>query len=440
MSDELDGIPYWLAALFIVPAIIGIFLALTIAATAPPPYPRGCRKIGLGPTSKSNMDDEYDYDERGLHNRQKSPPKGGKKITIKALFSYPIKSCKGIEFPAAEFNVTGLPYDRQFCFAEYIERSASTEADSKGKEVAPEGRWDARTLRDGKFGAMTLIRPEIWVPDPNSPTYNADAIDVQTNGVMIIYFPRVTSNPFIKLAMAMGVCDPEESFRVPLDPPTDEVKYPRLQVRIFKNYTTGVSYATHLPPSLSKFLGTSKPLSLFRSLPPADHPRYVGGNTAGKIETELGFEPVRAYADEYPLQFQNLGSVRALAKQISTSIPRFSARRFRPNIILEGCDAFEEDHWTKVRVVPNGGKKTDSVLIHVCCRTVRCRLPNVDPDTGIRHAVEPDKTLRTTRAIDPGAPGGGCLGMMMVPAEKSEYSNLLFFLPFLLAFVEIGAD
>ena len=424
MSSE-EGLPYWLAALFIVPAIIGIILALTIAATAPQPYPRGCRKIGLGPTSRSNLDDEYDYDERGLHNRANSLPKDKRRITIKALFSYPIKSCKGVEFPAAEFNETGLPYDRQFCFAEYIERAASSEADSTGKEVAPEGRWDARTLRDGKFSAMTLIRPEIWVPDPNSPTYLPDAPEVQSNGVMIVHFPRQTSNPFIKLAMAIGVCDPEESFRVPLDPPEDDLKYPRLPVRIFKNVTTGVSYATHLPPTLSKFLQTTKPLSLFRSLPPSDHPRYVRGNTTGKIEAELGFEPVRAYADEYPLQFQNLGSVRALAKKIETSIPRFSVRRFRPNVVLEGCDAFFEDNWTKVRVVSGSDQKkknSNGVLIHVCCRTVRCRLPNVDPDTGIRHAVEPDKTLRATRAIDPGAPGGGCLGMMMVPAEKSEYT------------------
>ena len=51
----------------------------------------------------------------------------------------------------------------------------------------------------------------------------------------------------------------------------------------------------------------------------------------------------------------------------------------------------------------------------------------MDPDTGIRHAVEPDKTLRATRAIDAGAPGGGCLGMMMVPAERSEFLPFLFF-------------
>lgn len=39
----------------------------------------------------------------------------------------------------------------------------------------------------------------------------------------------------------------------------------------------------------------------------------------------------------------------------------------------------------------------------------------MDPDTGIRHAVEPDKSLRRDRAVDAGAPKMGCLGMQMTP-------------------------
>lgn len=42
-------------------------------------------------------------------------------------------------------------------------------------------------------------------------------------------------------------------------------------------------------------------------------------------------------------------------------------------------------------------------------------MPNVDPDTGFRHAVEPDKSLRKHREVDEGAPGGGCLGMQLTP-------------------------
>lgn len=45
----------------------------------------------------------------------------------------------------------------------------------------------------------------------------------------------------------------------------------------------------------------------------------------------------------------------------------------------------------------------------------RCKLPNVNPETGIRHPVEPDRTLRANREIDEGALKKGCLGMQVTP-------------------------
>ena len=45
----------------------------------------------------------------------------------------------------------------------------------------------------------------------------------------------------------------------------------------------------------------------------------------------------------------------------------------------------------------------------------RCKLPNVNPDTGIRHRAEPDKSLRALRNVDEGSPKNGCLGMQLCP-------------------------
>lgn len=44
-----------------------------------------------------------------------------------------------------------------------------------------------------------------------------------------------------------------------------------------------------------------------------------------------------------------------------------------------------------------------------------CKLPNVDPDTGHRHPVEPDRSLRKHREVDEGAKLMGCLGMQLTP-------------------------
>lgn len=42
-------------------------------------------------------------------------------------------------------------------------------------------------------------------------------------------------------------------------------------------------------------------------------------------------------------------------------------------------------------------------------------MPNVHPSSGVRHPVEPDKSLRAFRAVDEGAPRSGCLGMQLTP-------------------------
>lgn len=62
-------------------------------------------------------------------------------------------------------------------------------------------------------------------------------------------------------------------------------------------------------------------------------------------------------------------------------------------------------------------------------------MPNVDQDSGFRHPVEPDKSLRKYREVDEGAPRMGCLGMQMTPlfegAEDPEAME---------SWVEVGMD
>ena len=49
------------------------------------------------------------------------------------------------------------------------------------------------------------------------------------------------------------------------------------------------------------------------------------------------------------------------------------------------------------------------------------QLPNVDPDTALRHPSEPDKTLKAFRCIDPGDHHNACLGMQLVPAKNERF-------------------
>lgn len=92
---------------------------------------------------------------------------------------------------------------------------------------------------------------------------------------------------------------------------------------------------------------------------------------------------------------------------------QLSVRRFRPNIVLDGLVAFDEDDWKRFSIA---GAATECEF-YAACRTVRCKVPNVHPTEGSCHPCEPDRTLRAYRAIDRGAPGAGCLGLQVVPAR-----------------------
>lgn len=411
------AINYFIAA---IPIIFLAYAELSFRLCVGPP--KGCRKLGLHHIS--NLRDEFSYNQHGTKDGSGSSKKtGAKKARVKALIAYPIKSCHGVEFNIANVVETGLAYDRQFLFAEYIESPASKTPEKEGEKPVA-GRWDARTLRDGKYSKLTLIRPEIWIPDPSLSTYSLKLKEIESGGVLRIKYPRIPKNALISLGIKLGLCAREEQFDVPLHPPSSpDPAYPSTPLKMLSKNLHGIHYKDVIPASLSTFLGTTKPIGLFRV--DSKQLRAVRGNAP--TEADLGFQPITGFPDDYPLQMQNLASVRNIAEQTSYAIPELSVRRFRPNIVMEGADAFVEDHWKLIRIIPSDKNsveddKAGGVNVHVSCRTIRCRLPNVDPDTGERHLVEPDKTVKATRCIDPGDAKNGCLGMMLVPASQSMYA------------------
>lgn len=361
--------------------------------------PRGCRRLGLT-DSQSNLHDEFDPKySQGISRTHRDG--GQPSWRVKALFTYPLKSCKGIELAQSDVVPTGLRFDRQFVFA----------------QDGPDG-WNCRTLRNAGFQKMALIHPEIWIPCPESPDYNETLPEVKSQGVMLISYPRTTppglTGIFVRIAMSTGILSERHSFSVPLNPPEDS-NYPLIPVKIWKDKPFAHDYGIHLPSSLHKYLGfdqvststsgkSASPLTLFRAS--TSHPREIYRNAPRK--SEIGFQPTTSFADAYPIHLLNISSHMDIASKCAYAIPNLSIRRFRANIIIQGPDPFAEDHWKRLDIA--------GVEIHAACRTVRCRLPNVDPLTGFRHPVEPDRTLKAYRKIDEGDLTNACLGMQLVPA------------------------
>jgi uncharacterized protein YcbX len=368
-----------------------LYFGLKVLRT--PRNPKGCRRLGL-PPGQSNLDDEFNLKySHGLPNNQNAH--GRPSWRVKALFSYPLKSCGAVELQTSNVVPTGLEFDRQFVFAEYID-----------------DEWNIRTLRNADFNRLALIHPQIWIPDPSTSDYDANLPEVKSQGVMLISYPRTPPAGWwglpIKAGIALRILERQHTFQVPLLPPADS-EFPLVPVKIWKDKPLAHDYGRLLPASLHAYLGSDPSkgtLTLFRASAP--HSRQIFRNAPRK--EDLGFQPSTAFADAYPIHLLNISSHRDVAARCSYAIPRLSIRRFRANIIIQGPSAFAEDHWKRISI---GGTE-----IYASCRTVRCRLPNVDPLSGERHKAEPDRTLKSYRRIDDGDRTNACLGMQLVPSKE----------------------
>ena len=91
------------------------------------------------------------------------------------------------------------------------------------------------------------------------------------------------------------------------------------------------------------------------------------------------------FADAFPLLLMSRASLDDLNSRLEEPVPM---NRFRPNVVVEGSPAYEEDTWRSLRI------GHVSFLVAKPCE--RCAIPTVDQDTGER-GKEPIRTLSTYR-------------------------------------------
>lgn len=95
-----------------------------------------------------------------------------------------------------------------------------------------------------------------------------------------------------------------------------------------------------------------------------------------------------SFADAYPYLLISEASLADLNQRLPSPIPM---NRFRPNLVVRGCDAFAEDQWNTIRI--------GDVSFQVAKPCSRCTIPTVDQATAER-SPEPLKTLATYRHWD----------------------------------------
>ncbi|ATE78882.1 MOSC domain-containing protein [Pseudomonas frederiksbergensis] len=100
-----------------------------------------------------------------------------------------------------------------------------------------------------------------------------------------------------------------------------------------------------------------------------------------------------AFADGFPLLLIGQASLEDLSQRVGRPLEML---RFRPNLVIEGSEAFAEDGWKRIRI--------GDVEFHVVKSCSRCILTTIDPQTGERSDDrEPLATLQQYRAQEDGA-------------------------------------
>jgi len=160
--------------------------------------------------------------------------------------------------------------------------------------------------------------------------------------------------------------------RVPIPRPGEGA---RLNARVWDNAEVDVQLAADSAHAwFSQFLGASCRLVH----QPDDAFRQVNRVYAAKgIGVSL--------ADGFPLLLIGQGSLDDLNRRLDEPV---QMRRFRPNLVVDSSEPFEEDTWRKIRA-----GEVELNLVKPCAR---CSIPTVDPDTG-ELGREPMRTLATFR-------------------------------------------
>ena len=118
----------------------------------------------------------------------------------------------------------------------------------------------------------------------------------------------------------------------------------------------------------------------------------MGEASGRKIEQQFSIagETV-SFADSLPHLITNESSLKMLNDRLGHPI---KMNRFRPNIVFDGIDPFEEDDWKKINI--------GEVVFKLVKSCPRCKMINVDPNTGKMDKNEPLLTLSSFRKFGSG--------------------------------------
>ncbi|WP_151635497.1 MOSC domain-containing protein [Noviherbaspirillum aerium] len=256
---------------------------------------------------------------------------------------YPIKSCAGISLREATVTAAGL-------MSEHIYDREWMVVDAQGNFM---------TQRD--FPKMALITPRI----------KADTLELRAPGML-------------RLEVPLGLPDPEEE--------------ETLTVKVWDDAVQAYDCDEVTATWFSKFLGV--PCRLVRF--------HAEAKRLANAKWTNGVEAPTLFSDGYPLLVISQASLDDLnGKLQAQGRAALPMNRFRPNIVIAGIEAFEEDYAESFNI--------GNAVLKPVKPCPRCPMPSIDQSTG-EFGPDPLDVLQVYRA-NPRVDGGITFGMNSILLE-----------------------
>lgn len=263
--------------------------------------------------------------------------------TLSALTLYPIKSCAGIALTQAEVTEYGLAHGGV--------------RDREWMVVDPEGNL----LTQREHPAMALIVPRIVdsTVELNAPTL-----------------------PMLRLTIGTASLAHAAT----------------MDVRVWDDFVHAWDCGSEAAEWFSRAIGVTCRLARF----------HAGARRFASSKWTAGREVPTLFSDGFPMLVISEASLadlnQRLAAQGRAALPM---NRFRPNLVIDGVEAFEEDYAASIRI--------GAACLQPVKPCARCPMPSVDQATG-RFGPDPLDILQTYRA-NPLVDGGITFGMNAILTE-----------------------
>jgi uncharacterized protein len=173
---------------------------------------------------------------------------------------------------------------------------------------------------------------------------------------------------------------------------------PTRDVRVWSSVVRAHSVATAANRWLSDYLGSNVQLV------------YMPDSTERRVDPVYAKNnEIVSFADGYPLLIASEASLNDLnARIVANGGMAVPMNRFRPNLVVSGCEAFAEDRLGEIKI--------GDALFRAVKPCVRCQVTTTDQADGVVRGPEPLQTLGRYRD----SPDGVMFGMNLIVLEMGK--------------------